>query len=80
MKEQEKLKYEGEVFKATYKKSIYIDDVNELLAGTADPEKNCIASLKTRPPMTLLRMLIQERWKRRLLRRMTTDLILQLLP
>ena len=39
LKEQEKLKYEGEVFKATYKKSIYIDDVNELLAGTADPEK-----------------------------------------
>ena len=33
LKEQEKLKYEGEVFKATYKKSIYIDDVNELLAG-----------------------------------------------
>ncbi len=39
LKEQEKLKYEGEVFKATYKKSIYIDDVNELLAGTADSEK-----------------------------------------
>ncbi len=39
LKEQEKLKYEGEVFKATYKKSIYIDGVNELLAGTADPEK-----------------------------------------
>ena len=39
LKEQEKFKYEGEVFKATYKKSIYIDGVNELLAGTADPEK-----------------------------------------
>lgn len=36
LKEQEKLKYEGEVFKATYKKSVYMDRVNELLAGTSD--------------------------------------------